>query len=960
MIPLPVMVHWKLGHFSALTKMQSGYYRIEDPTFAQGYISPNALDEESDGYFLIPNGPLPPGWSAVTLEEGNTIFGKSWPFNNDGTGGGGDCGSGPPPAGGSAEGGQTKPCPGMPQYTFNPMRIGLEVADVPLSYAPPLGPPVEFRITYSEMTLYANGPFSYGNLGNQWNYEGLEYISDNTTVTNANVSLIVNNGNSETFTGFTNNTYAVQYQGQAQLKRTSGSSYQCLYPDGSVKIFSQPNATNGPRQVFLTQKIDPFGNALTFHYDSLCRLTNIMDAIGQATTLSYGLTNDVYKITQVTDPFGRYAILKYNSSGQLTNITDEIGMSSSFSYGATNEADFINAMTTPYGTTTFTNNNADYSTFNISKTVLNTRWVQATDPLGGQERVELNQSSGIPATVPANLIPTGLNTSELNYEVGFRTTFFWNKKTMQQMAGNLNYNLARQYMWLSLPGNINVESGTPLSIKQPMESAATWYGYPNQSIGEMEGSINQPSIIARVLDDGTTQAQQYQYNAIGKPIKVIDPAGRTTYFTYATNNIDILTVAQLCAGQTNILAQYAYNSLHLPLTAVDAAGNTTYFGYNTNGQLIALTNALNQTVLLNYSTNGYLTNFIAGAVNGSSFQALSTNSFTYDGYGRIRTTVDSLGYTLTYNYDNLDRPTVVVYMDGTYEQVVYDKLDPALTRDRNGHWSAMVYDPLRHLTDTYDNVGRHTQYSYCTCGALESIVDPNGNVTQWLHDLQNRLTTKIYPDQTEINYLYATNTSRLQMVTDAKNQTMVYSYFVDSNLKQVAYSNAVVATHSVSFAYDTNYNRVATMTDGTGVTSYNYYSVAAGQFGAGMLSSVSNSFIGVSSVISYNYDALGRITNRAINGVSEQFTFDNLGRPYCGNQRIGRFFEFVCWVPTTLAATNFCPNGQQTVFSYNNVTTMMNDCREFKTWLLAARIFPLSVTPTIPLAILRTGPSRKG
>src|SRR6202044_1326294 len=118
---------------------------------------------------------------------------------------------------------------------------------------------------------------------------------------------------------------------------------------------------------------------------------------------------------------------------------------------------------------------------------------------------------------------------------------------------------------------------------------------------------------------------------------------------------------------------------------------------------------------------------IAGAINGGTWQALSTNFFTYDGFGRLRTTADPLGYTLTYSYDNLDRVTNVTYMDGTYQQVIYDKLDPVLVRDRDGHWVAKVYDPLRHLTDVYDNAGRHTQFSYCPCGALDGITDPNGN-----------------------------------------------------------------------------------------------------------------------------------------------------------------------------------------------------------------------------------------
>ena len=890
-VPLPVMVHWKLGHFSALTKFENGQYMIEDPTFRQGWISPKVLDEESDGYFLIPDGPLPAGWTTVTKQEAETVFGRSWPSGGDP--------KNPCPDGGCP--------PDMAKYSVGLMRISLSFFDAPISYIPPLGPKVEFGLIYSERTIYTTGPFTHSNLGNQWGFSWLQYISDNTTQPNANVDLVQGNGNGETFTSFNtnNNTYAVGEYNRGQLTKISGTSYRCLYPDGSAEIYSVPDNTNGARRVFLSQKIDPQGNSLTFQYDSLYRLTNVVDAIGQITTLSYELANDIYKITKVTDPFGRSATFQYNSSGQLTNVTDVIGISSAYTYGASGEADFINSLTTPYGTTTFVNSNADF----------NGRWIQVTDPQGEQERYEFLQGlQGINNNDPANLVPTGLNPNRLNLEMYWTMSFFWDKKTMEEMNGTINFYKAKQYNFDRTAANFYTLSRTLEATKEPLENARTWYGYPGQTEADQEGTNNQPSIIARVLDDGTTQATRYQRNALGKPTQIVDPSNRTNILVYSTNNIDLLTVGQIAAGVTNVLAQYTYNSQHQPLTSVDAAGQTNFYGYNAYGQLVAMTNALNETVLLNYDTNGYLTNIVAGSLAAGP---LSTNSFTYDGYGRVRTTTDPLGYTVTTSYDAADRPTNITYMDGSYQQTVYNYLDPALERDRNGHWTSMVYDPLRHLTDTYDNLGRHTHFDWCNCGSLTGITDPLGNVTQFIRDLQSRVITKIYPDLTAINYTYETNSSRLKMVTDAKGQQMKYQYYIDNNLKQVLYTNTAVATPTVSFTYDTNYNRMTTMTDGTGTTTYSYYPVAAGQFGAGQLSSVSNSFIGPTSLIAYNYDALGRITNRAINGVAQQVAYDDLGRVTLVTNVLGSFTNTYLG-GTMLLSTNFYPNGQKTVFSYQS------------------------------------------
>jgi hypothetical protein len=53
--------------------------------------------------------------------------------------------------------------------------------------------------------------------------------------------------------------------------------------------------------------IDPFGNAVSIHYDANMRVDTITDALNQVTTVSYENTSDIFKITKVTDPFGRFA-----------------------------------------------------------------------------------------------------------------------------------------------------------------------------------------------------------------------------------------------------------------------------------------------------------------------------------------------------------------------------------------------------------------------------------------------------------------------------------------------------------------------------------------------------------------------------------------------------------------------------------------------------------------------------
>lgn len=74
---LPAMVHWKAGHFAALTRKEGERYLVEDPTFgSEIWVGREALNTEASGYSLVPQGRLPQGWSEVREEEGKGVWGK--------------------------------------------------------------------------------------------------------------------------------------------------------------------------------------------------------------------------------------------------------------------------------------------------------------------------------------------------------------------------------------------------------------------------------------------------------------------------------------------------------------------------------------------------------------------------------------------------------------------------------------------------------------------------------------------------------------------------------------------------------------------------------------------------------------------------------------------------------------------------------------------------------------------
>src|SRR3954469_23173227 len=538
------------------------------------------------------------------------------------------------------------------------------------------------------------------------------------------------------------------------------------------------------------------------------------------------------------------------------------------------------------------------------------RFIQATDPLGASERLEFHWSNAaIAATAPASEVPTGF--TAFNNTLDHYNSLYWDKRAMQLGAGDVTkatvthwllYNFESYIPWYFSHG---FSVSIPHSLKKPLEHRV-WYAYPDQDVNGLSvGSFSQPTKTARVLDDGTSQISQATYNALGQVTSRTDPVGRQTSFTYAANGIDLLQTRQTTGGANDLLATAAnYTSQHLPLTTTDAAGQTTTLTYNAAGQPLTVTNARDERSLYTYDTYGRALTITAPMTG-------ATTTFTYDGYGRRRTITDSEGYTVTTDYDAFNRPTTVTYPDGTSERTTYDRLDVSTRTDRLGRATRYLYDPLRRLVLTRDPAGRTITQQWCTCGALDKLIDANGHATTWERDLQSRVTREVRADSTTATqYAYETTTSRLHTITDPKAQITTYSYAVDDQVAQLTFTNAEHAT-SVSYTYDPSYARVTTMLDGTGTTAYTYK--PAGTLGALQVATVDGPL--VNDTISYDYDELGRVAGRAINGVGLTLTYDALGRATDETNALGHFIT--TYVGTTPRPEHVTyPNGQTSTYAY--------------------------------------------
>jgi len=483
-------------------------------------------------------------------------------------------------------------------------------------------------------------------------------------------------------------------------------------------------------------------------------------------------------------------------------------------------------------------------------------------------------------------------------------------------------------------------------------ASRVYFNYPGQNLGaRYEGSgddfLGLPSKTAKVMaydevtDTKSTALWQTERNDLGKVTRFVDPDGRELRFTYAANDIDLLSVEVRDGAAWQTLASLSNYTAHRPGTITDGAGLTTAITYNSVMQPETVTvskGANSETTRFFYDLDldgtldekGYLVEVEqTDPANASQFVTLAT--LTYDTAGRLHTETDTDGYTLTYSYDDLDRLTRITHPDWTTEQFVYEILDLVAAKDRGGLWTLADYNKIRQLVAVQDPAGRITQLQWCKCGSPTQLTDPEGSITRWEYDIQGRQTRKIYDDSTEERYAYHPFSGRPESVmlpNDVPFETPTVSFDYTLAGRMVSRDYTDPNTADVTFGYADPLGRRTLMVDGIGSTVYAYLPFDGSTDGAGNLATV--------DILSYAYDWQNRrdetdILNDALSASSwtESMTYDSLGRVASIDNLIGQFLPSYVGNGGRLANVA-APHGVTIDYEYYPVTEAGNKALRLK------------------------------
>ncbi len=881
-VVVPSVVHWKENHYAAILKEQNGMYWVVDPTFDQPrWLKAADIITEASSNFLVPAEKLPAGWGVLSAAEAAAIYGKGYDQgitdSNDG------CGNGSGGSGGNAGTSGTSSCCGMTVWDVSEPYMSVWLYDEPLGYQPGLAGRISFTLAYKqrESRLISTNFFS---LGMMWDSSWVTYITDYNPGSQAYMYVA---GGGLRYYEIWNNTR--DFLSDTFLQRTTNSmgnltGFIVLYANGAKDYYQYvPTVLLNAYQVaFLTAKVDPFGHTNAFTYqqttNNLVTLQYVVDADGRTNTVNYTNTTFPSQITGVQDAFGRSTALNYNSSGMLTNVVDVAGLSSSYVY---DYQGWVTNLVTPYGTTTFLNytNGVDLpgqNEFWGSNTYVFIRAVKVIDPAGGTNIYILRQDSSnvlttvgttvttnlyLPYAYPTAVVPATVPTTLLdNTYMNYRDSFHWGPLQAAGLPSDITnlstnqYNLARMRHWLhdSSGGDISqvLDMQQDPSPDGVNPGQTTWYDYDGKLSYIEQGTNVQPSLLARVLPDGTIWYTWYQRDQWDRPTNVVDTYSlsyggtqltRTNIFIYSTNQVDLL---QMIGPKGETLAGYSYNTNHQALTWTNATGDVTGYTYDAYGRPTSSTGPAGLVTTNLYYASGSYTNWVQTRID---LQINRTNSFSYTN-DLVYLQTNELGLIITNIYDNLQRATNVIDARGT-NLYVYQNLDLVQQVDPLGFTNSYGYDHERRLIAQTNALGHYFLNNYCNCGALTSVQDALGNLTYFHYDNTGWLTNAVYPDGTSVTNFYDL-LGKLTNTIDGAARS-VTNWF-DNQGRQYAVSNALAQVLSLTLDIE---DRATNTVDANAVS------------------------------INQVFDNLGRVTSRTYpdTGV-ESFVFSTNGLAFYTNQ----------------------------------------------------------------------------
>ncbi|MDO7484452.1 toxin C-terminal domain-containing protein [Acinetobacter baumannii] len=378
---------------------------------------------------------------------------------------------------------------------------------------------------------------------------------------------------------------------------------------------------------------------------------------------------------------------------------------------------------------------------------------------------------------------------------------------------------------------------------------------------------------------GSLQWTSYEYDALGRIIKLTEPGNRVTTYTYNGLESSITNAKGLKRVEKKNIAGEV-------VEIIDHDNNSLKYSRDALGRLTQTTDALGRSISLTLDKNGNKLQQVD--------PVLGTWQYRYNPLGQVVWQKDAKGQVTTFQYDVLGRLTQRTEPELTstwvWDSAVNGKGKLAQLTASNGFSESYAYDNFGRMYQTttsktidpkaqgtsdpdfiskwnFDAAGRQLAYAYPTGFGYRNIYDSNGylkevrnlagNQLYWAanaRDARGNVTQETLGNGLVTKTAYKADTGFIESIDtgNAAIQQNTYAFDAIGNLTNRNQNLAGISINE-SFTYD-NINRLKSVVNQKGETS------------------------------SVNYDAIGNITSRsgkeAVNAAkSNNYTWTSFNMP---------------------------------------------------------------------------------
>jgi len=631
--------------------------------------------------------------------------------------------------------------------------------------------------------------------------------------------------------------------------------------------------------------VSPYGHRTDLSLGVEDYLSTVADPAGQSHTMTYGVNG---LITEFIRPSGAASLIDYDTLGRLVRDKNAAGgawdiareeldngynvsMTTALGRATTHQVENIagggrkRAVIHPDGTidrSEFLSGNNDFQysangTVIATKRVPDFRWndqavipdITTSLPSGLNKRVRTLRSRSLnDVTDPLSLrearFTTIINGGRHYSNVFNASTSTFTSTSPEQRVSTTIVDGAQRPLFETTDGLATTNYS--YDLRGRLENVV-------QGIGADQRSTSYVYNTSGWLDsvtDGLNRTTYYDYDLVGRPIRVTLPDGRLVDYSYDHNgNISSIvppgrsahvftytpldqdesyTAPSIGAGIT--ATQYDYN-LDQQLTAVTRPdGSSVDYSYDTGGRLSQVQIPRGITTYAYDNQKGQLTYITAPGVEELSF--------TYDGALPLdEHWVGTVNGTVSREYNNNFIASSIA-VNGDLVNYAYD-LDNLLVQAGD---LVLTRSPLNGLLTDTNLVNLASQYDYNTVGELNYI-------------LTRHNSTVLY----EVGYA-RDNIGRITQKTETiSGSTLTFDYGYDDagRLAEVKRNGIVVA----SYTYDSNSNRTAGFEEsGTISAIYDAQDRLLSYNGA-----------------TYDYTANGELLSKTVSGITTTYQYDVLG-----------------------------------------------------------------------------------